>query len=54
MNVNKDDVIKGLQCCFVDGTCDGCPYNTPNGQSGEGDFCIDLLGRDALNLLSND
>ena len=42
--MEKDLIIKALECCFSDGSCDGCPYT-------ERVDCRRELERNALSLI---
>ena len=44
MGVNTETVIKALECCFSNGSCDGCPYT-------ERVDCRRELERNALALI---
>lgn len=41
---NRDQIMKGLECCYSNSVCDGCPYI-------ESVVCIRELERDALSLI---
>lgn len=43
--MNREEIIKGLECCQPEQLCLSCPYNA------EGQECCDVLLRDAAELL---
>lgn len=48
--IDREKVIKGLECCGISRSCIGCPYV---GELFDGCYgsCISYLNRDALELL---
>ena len=42
--MDRDKVIKGLECCHVNVSCEGCPYDGV-------EYCLDTVMHDALALL---
>ena len=44
MELNRDQIIKAMECCYSNNACDGCPYTELVG-------CRRELERDAFALL---
>lgn len=45
--MNREQVIKGLECCGANGSCLECPYINYLNNGG----CMDMLNADALALI---
>ena len=45
MELNREQIIKALECCTINKSCDGCPIFK------ESDYCIDILAPNVLTLI---
>ena len=50
---NREEVLKGLECCFLSEECADCPYNDyrKRYEQGRGLKCTGFLANDAFDLL---
>ncbi|MBR2342998.1 MAG: hypothetical protein IKA64_01945 [Clostridia bacterium] len=48
MELNREQIIKALECCYIKKSCENCPYECGNS------VCIDKLERDTLSLITEE